>query len=108
MASVSTPPASASIPRSVFYGLVKELVQDESEEPHRVSGQAVKLLQLTTEDYIANVFAKTETVDNKILNVESFQEARKRHDYEEEQCLVNSVGGQKTILTYDDETDVLF
>ena len=107
MATVTTP-VPGSIPKRVFYGLVKELVQNESEEPHRVSGQAVKLLQLTTEDYISNIFAKTETVDNKILNVEIFQEARKRHDYEEEQCLATSVGDKKTILTYDDETDVLF
>jgi len=109
MACAAAAPAS-SIPKSVFYDLVKELVQEQSASPlpNRVSGKAVTLLQLTTEEYIADIFKRTETTENKILNVEHFQEARKTHDYEEGQTLMNTEDGFKTILTYDDDMDVLF
>ena len=58
MASAATIPP-ASIPKSVFYDLVKELVHEQTEErgieyPNRVSGSAVTLLQKTTEEYITN------------------------------------------------------
>jgi len=111
MASVSAQPAS--IPRSVFYDLVKELVRDqtverESEYPNRVSGSAVKLLQRTTEDYIAKIFASTSTPDNKILNVDCFKTARSEFDRVEEEGRMSVPEGQKTILTYDDDSDTLF
>lgn len=111
MASTST--IQASIPKSVFYDLVKELVNDQTEEreiqfPNRVSGRAVELLQRTTEDYISEIFKKTGTDENKILNVDSFKAARVEHDLSEEKARMDIPEGHKTILDYDDETDTLF
>lgn len=111
MASAST--IQASIPKSVFYDLVKELVHDQTEEretqfPNRVSGRAVELLQRTTEDYIADIFEKTATPENKILNVDSFKAARAEHDLAEAKARMDIPEGHKTILDYDDDTDTLF
>jgi len=113
MATLSmTPPAS--IPKSVFYGLVKELVGDEVESrdedaqfPNRVSATAVALLQRTTEDYIANIFTKTGTPENKILTVDSFQAARGRHDQDEHKEHLGLGETDRTILDYDESTDEL-
>jgi len=102
-----------SIPKSVFYDLVKEVVHDQTEEreiefPNRVSGKAVALLQRTSEEYIATIFERTATPENKILNVDNFQAARMSHDSDEETARLGIDEGEKTILTYDDSTDVLF
>jgi hypothetical protein len=115
MAAVSTIPTSAfpaSIPRSVFYGLVKELVHDQTEDrqtrfPNRVSAGAVKLLQRTTEDYITDIFERTETPENKILTVDSFKLARTNHDIDEHTTRLGLKEGEKTILDYNSDNDEL-
>ena len=117
MTTTSTIPTSAfpaSIPKSVFYGLVKELVNDQTEEreiqfPNRVSADAVALLQRTTEDYIADIFEKTETPESKILTVDHFKLAHTTHDADELADLRRAGAGEseKTILDYDSEDDIM-
>ena len=109
----STIKTPASIPKSVFYGLVKELVHDqtvaESDDSSglkRVSAGAVALLQRSTEDYIADIFGQTGTPENKILTVESFQGARVAYDADEVRKLHNIPEGQKTILDYESGDEI--
>lgn len=102
----------ASIPKSVFYGLVKELVHERVEcsagtYPNRVSAGAVALLQRTTEDYLTDIFEKTETSENKILTVDDFKLARGQHDTDEHRVRLGLGEGKKTILDYDSENDTL-
>ena len=110
MSSITKTPVS--IPKSVFYGLVKELVQDQHEEEYegdtttRVSATAVTLLQRTTEEYIADIFGRTYTPETKILTVDRFNGARSSYDSEELLRFHNIPEGHKTIIDYDSEDDI--
>jgi len=108
---MSSPAFPNSIPKSVFGNLVKELVADRTEEvisgyASRVSSDAVKLLQSMSEDYITDIFEATETPDNKILTVESFQGARIGHALVELKRLHAVPEGEKTILDYESHDDL--
>jgi len=105
-------PGELSIPRSVFHKLVKEVVQDERERraycyPTRISAKAVKELQKTAESYLSDIFEKTELPENKILTLETFQTVRAVHDQEEAESVYNRGEHDKTILTFDEDNDVI-
>ena len=97
-----------SIPKSVFHKLVRELV-DERTEPgsKRLSAGAVLNLQTATEDFLVDIFERTEVGENKTLEVEHFQSAKARYEAD---ARTKYLDGRQSILDYDfdaetEETD---
>jgi len=98
-----------SIPKSVFHKLVREPVDERTEEPgsKRLRAGAVLNLQTATEDFLVDIFERTDVGENKTLEVEHFKSAKARYEAE---VRTKYLDGRQSILDYDfdaetEETD---
>jgi len=101
-------PGQLSIPKSVFYRLVKEVVneakvRDELAYPSRISAEAVNELQTTAENYITDIFEQTEIPENKILTLDTFKAVQANIMAAQRESLHKRAANDRTILEYDDE-----
>tara|TARA_B110000211_G_scaffold116986_1_gene135478 strand:- start:897 stop:1238 length:342 start_codon:yes stop_codon:yes gene_type:complete len=105
-------PGQLSIPKSVFYKLTKEVVQDAKDSeslfyPTRISADAVVQLQKTAENYLTDIFEKTDLAENKILTLEAYKDVAKELDNEQRESVFDRSGNERTILNYDSDNDVI-